>query len=72
MKSVHALAKANGCTKYKHDLLNIVDCRVVTRVGPKHHPNDKVLGANMGPTWGQQDPGGPHVGPMNLAIWAVY
>ena len=23
----------------------------------------------MGPTWGQQDPGGPHVGPMNLAIW---
>ena len=25
----------------------------------------------MGPTWGQQDPGGPHVGPMNLAIWVV-
>ena len=27
----------------------------------------------MGPTWGQpegrQDPGGPHVGPMNFAIW---
>ena len=23
----------------------------------------------MGPTWGRQDPGGPHVGPMNLAIW---
>ena len=23
----------------------------------------------MGPIWGQQDPGGPHVGPMNLAIW---
>ena len=23
----------------------------------------------MGPTWGQQDPGGPHVGPMNRAIW---
>ena len=22
----------------------------------------------MGPTWGRQDPGGPHVGPMNLAI----
>ena len=28
-----------------------------------------VYGANMGPTWGRQDPGGPHVGPMNLAIW---
>ena len=23
----------------------------------------------MGPTWGRQDPGGPHVGPINLAIW---
>ena len=23
----------------------------------------------MGPIWGQQDPGGPHVGPMNFAIW---
>ena len=33
-------------------------------------PNSKVYGANMEPTWGQQDPGGPHVGPTNLAIWA--
>ena len=23
----------------------------------------------MGPIWGQQDPGGPHVGPMNFVIW---
>ena len=23
----------------------------------------------MGPIWGRQDPGGPHVGSMNLAIW---
>ena len=23
----------------------------------------------MGPIWGQQDPGGPHVSPMNFAIW---
>ena len=22
----------------------------------------------MGPTWGRQDPGGPHVGPMNFVI----
>ena len=21
----------------------------------------------MGPIWGRQDPGGPHVGPMNIA-----
>ena len=35
------------------------------------HPDSKVHGANMGPIWGWQDPGGPHVGPMNFAIWAV-
>ena len=23
----------------------------------------------MGPIWGREDPGGPHVGPKNLAIW---
>ena len=33
-------------------------------------PDSKVHGANMGPMWGRQDPGGPHVGPMNFAIWA--
>ena len=32
-------------------------------------PDSKVYGANMGPTRGQQDPGGPHDGPTNLAIW---
>ena len=32
-------------------------------------PDSKVYGANMGPIWGRQDPGGPHVGPMNNAIW---
>ena len=26
----------------------------------------------MGPIWGRQDPGGPHVGPMNFAIWVHY
>ena len=32
-------------------------------------PDSKVNGANMGPIWGRQDPGGTHVGPMNFAIW---
>ena len=32
-------------------------------------PDSKVHGANIGPVWGQQDPDGPHVGPMNFAIW---
>ena len=34
-----------------------------------YSPYSKVHGANMGSTWGRQDPGGPHVGPMNFAIW---
>ena len=35
-------------------------------------PDSKVHGANMGPIWGRQDPGGPHVGPVNFAIWGVW
>ena len=34
-------------------------------------PDSKIHGANVGPTWGRQDPGGPHAGHMNLAIWGV-
>ena len=39
-----------------------------------HHiiPDSEVHGANTGPIWGRQDPGGPHVGPMNFVIWDVY
>ena len=31
----------------------------------------KVRVPNTGPIWGRQDPGGPHVGPMDFAIRAV-
>ena len=41
----------------------MTSCLLVT------NPDSKVHGANMGPIWGQQDPGGSHVGPMNIAIW---
>ena len=34
--------------------------------------DSKDHGANMGPTWGWQDPVGPYVGPMNLAIWVQF
>ena len=34
-------------------------------------PDSKGHGANMGPIWGRQDPGGPHVCPINLAIWDI-
>ena len=40
------------------------------RLGRKFkYPDSKVHGVNMGPIWGRQDPGGPHVGPVNFAIW---
>ena len=39
--------------------------------GPICSPDIKVYGANMGPIWGRQDPGGPHVGQMNFAIWVL-
>ena len=32
-------------------------------------PESKVHGAHVGPNWGRQDPDGPHVGRVNLAIW---
>ena len=36
--------------------------------GSFHTPDSKVHGANMGLTWVLSATGGPHVGPMNLAI----
>ena len=35
----------------------------------RSYPESKVYGANMGPTCGRQDPGEPHVSPMNFAVW---
>ena len=35
------------------------------------YPDTMVRGANMGPIWGRQDPGGPHVGPTNLVFLVV-
>ena len=34
-----------------------------------YNPDSKIHGANMRPTWVLPAPDGPHVGPMNLAIW---
>ena len=35
----------------------------------RQSPDSKVHEAHMGPTWGRQDPGVPHVGPMKIVIW---
>ena len=52
-------------------ICNIVAALQLLRLCETDNPDSKVHGANMGPIWGQQDPGGPHVGPMNFAIWEV-
>ena len=46
--------------------------QVIDGVFYQPYPDSKVHGANMGPTWGRQDPGGTHVGPMNFAIWLYF
>ena len=43
--------------------------RFLATVQATNYPDSKVHGTNMGPIWGRQDPGGPHVGPMNFIIW---
>ena len=44
---------------------------IILRLSLKYSacPDNKVHGANMGPTWVLSAPDGPHVGPMDLAIW---
>ena len=45
------------------------DC--VIRYSVHDSPDSKVHGANVGPAWGRQVSGGPHVGHVNLAIWII-
>ena len=35
------------------------------------NPDSKIHGHNLGPIWGRQDQGGPHVDSMNFAIWEL-
>ena len=49
------------CLSHCCAICNTIDC-----------PDNKVHGANMGPIWGRQDPGGPHVGPTNFTVWLIY
>ena len=46
-----------------------ITVHIVHMIWQETYPDSKVHGANMGLIWGWQDPGGPHVGPMNFAIW---
>ena len=50
------------------EILDLVCCESRS---VRSNPGSKVHEANMGPIWGRQDSGGPHVAPMNLAILVV-
>ena len=52
-----------------HNSYHVTTLSVMFFISWQPIPDSKVHGAHMGPTWGQQDPGGPHVGPMKIAIW---
>ena len=56
------LAVSGGCKEFSA----IISAQKGTSAD---NPDRKVHGANMGPIWGPQDPGGSHVGPVDLAIW---
>ena len=72
---LHDLTASCGKAWLRSMKINLIckseDKRVSPYLSQLLHPDNKVHGANMGPIWGRQDPGGPHVGPMNLAIWVV-
>ena len=48
------------------DALTSCVAKIPTAIPDNKVHEDEV---NMGPIWGRQDPGGPHVGPINFAIW---
>ena len=68
--STHLTDKYREASKPRNIGLEKSD-RSVIRQASQRHPDNKVHRADMGPTWGRQDPGRPHIGHMNLALWAV-
>ena len=51
------------CNYFQRSMSLVAVCRCLK------WPWQQCLWANMGPIWGRQGPGGPHVGPINFAIW---
>ena len=49
----------------------LADLGFTPRYAMMNYPDSKIFGTNMGPTLGQQDPGGSQLGPMSLAIWVT-
>ena len=47
-------------------------CVWSTRLVVHVSPDSKVHGANMGPIWGRQDPGGSHIGSMKFCYLGAF
>ena len=64
-------AKTGGLLGIKQTYVYIICYIWQTTLFCQHQltPDSKAHGANVGPIWGRQDPCGPHVGPMNFALW---
>ena len=61
---------ATLCDHHHHHHHCIMQCYTVSLEGLlQAYLDSTVHGAKMGPIWGRQDPGRPHVGPMKFAIW---
>ena len=58
-----------SCNQFNGPAQLRVECHYNTVPFNMVYPDSKVHEANVGPTRGWQDPGGPHVGPTNFAIW---
>ena len=66
-----AINVSSACPAYITSIIGLHRVNGVIN-GEGNDPTDnKVHGANMGATWGRQDPCGPHVGHMKIAIWDV-
>ena len=74
----------SGCTVHHTIANHVLPCKMInsmefslinaistTCITNWLYPDSKVHRANMGPTWVLSAPGGPHVGPMDLAIGGI-
>ena len=59
-------------SRFPRSLLSILEAMSLELRDPLLRVGTALIASFMGPTWGRQDPGGPHVGPMNFAIWAIW
>ena len=78
LKLIHVSKWAPGITLTPNTRKSIIwnyDVLVLRRIysslGLNDYPDSKVHGTNMGSSWGRQDPGGSHVGPINFGIWII-